>query len=353
MKSSTGKNRIRRIRAGVLASALLLSCLAGGFEAEAAAAETRLAVTTAAAQTASYLKGTVTEPGCASVGGDWTVFGLARSAAGLPEGYAASYYRRISALIRNTGEELDASKHTENARVVLALTAAEYDPRNVSGRNLLRPLADFEGTVKQGINGTVFALLALDSGDYEMPPAAPGKIQATRQAYVDRILSSRLPDGGWNLRGQGSADIDTTAMALQALARYEDREEVRAAAEGAFACLKMLTPASCESTAQMIIAYTEWGRDPGETLLKELLSCRNADGSFRHLKEDSEGSLMSTEQAFCALTTAQRYYSGSSGLYRCAGDAGTAGQVKTAAHAQTARLRKTAAQTAGEERKLG
>ena len=44
---------------------------------------------------------------------------------------------------------------------MLALTAIGKDPASVAGFNLLKPLADFEQVTKQGINGTIFALLAL------------------------------------------------------------------------------------------------------------------------------------------------------------------------------------------------
>ena len=77
-------------------------------------------------------------------------------------------------------------------------------------------------TVYQGVNGAIFALLALDAGQYEVPVNTDAKTQATRELYVQKILDSQLSDGGWNIAGT-AADADLTAMALQALAGIRRR----------------------------------------------------------------------------------------------------------------------------------
>ncbi|MEE1048172.1 MAG: hypothetical protein U0M60_12215, partial [Clostridia bacterium] len=41
---------------------------------------------------AEYLQSTVKKPQVGSVGGDWTVLGLARSNAGVPDEYYSDYY---------------------------------------------------------------------------------------------------------------------------------------------------------------------------------------------------------------------------------------------------------------------
>ena len=60
-----------------------------------------------------------------------------------------------------------------------------------------------------------------------MPRNPQAKTQATRQLYVDRILSKQLSDGSWSLSGEGPGDVDVTAMALQALSRYTDQAAVK------------------------------------------------------------------------------------------------------------------------------
>ena len=121
---------------------------------------------------AAYLLKSIPEPGVASIGGEWAVIGLARSAETLPKGYTDSYYKKLEAQLQETKGILHSRKYTEYARTALAVTAIGKDPRQVAGYNLLKPLADFDQTTWQGINGPVFALLALDAGDYPMPICA-------------------------------------------------------------------------------------------------------------------------------------------------------------------------------------
>ena len=150
-------------------------------------------------KTACYLQAQVAEPGAGSIGGDWLIFGLARSGVKVSQKYFDTYYKNVEAAVREKNGILSERKYTEYSRTVLALTAIGKDPASVAGFNLLRPLADFEQVAKQGINGTIFALLALDSGNYEIPENPDAAVQATRQMYVDEILDRQLDDGGWNL----------------------------------------------------------------------------------------------------------------------------------------------------------
>lgn len=126
--------------------------------------------------------------------------------------------------------------------MILALTAIGKTPADVAGFNLLLPLGDFDETVRQGVNGAIFALLALDSGGYEIPGSAGGGNAATRELYVGELLRRRPRDGGWALTG-GTPDTDVTAMALQALAKYRDRQDVADAVQRGLAALSALAGA--------------------------------------------------------------------------------------------------------------
>lgn len=199
---------------------------------------------------------------------------------------------------------------------------------------MLQPLADFEQTVFQGINGPIFALLALDSGNYEIPQNTTDNTQATRDMYVDYIINAQLPEGGWAFAG-GEAEIDVTAMALQALAKYQDRKDVAEAIEKGVEILSArqnengsyqysaTEQVSSESISQVIVALTELGISlddsrfvkNGNTLLDALLQFQQADGGFSHLI-DGETDLLATEQAFYALVAANRMAQGESSLYR-------------------------------------
>ena len=143
---------IKRLSALLLLLAMLVSLAACGKE------ETPIE------KTARYLQAQISEPTCAAVGGDWLVFGLARSGLKAPQKYFDTYYKNVEDYIVSVDGVLSRKKNTEYSRVILALTAIGKNPADVAGFNLLLPLGDFDETVRQGINGTIFALLALDSG---------------------------------------------------------------------------------------------------------------------------------------------------------------------------------------------
>ena len=286
------------------------------------------------AKTGEFLHGSVKEPTFGSVGGEWLILGLARSGMEISDEYYETYFQNLSAYTAQQGGVLHAKKYTEYSRVILAVTAIGKDPTDVGGFNMLQPLADFEQTVFQGINGPIFALLALDSGNYEIPENTADNTQATRDMYVDYIINAQLPEGGWSLMG-GEPEIDLTAMALQALAKYQDRKDVAEAVEKGLAILSerqnenggyqysAAEQVSCESVAQVIVALTELGISlddsrfvkNGKTLLDGILQFQQADGGFSHLV-DGETDLLATEQAFYALVAANRVAQGESSLYR-------------------------------------
>ena len=282
-------------------------------------------------KTAEYLQAQITEPTCAPVGGEWLIFGLARSGIRTPQKYFDTYYGNLEAYVQESGGVLSARKYTEYSRVILALTAIGKDPANVAGYNLLLPLGDFEGTVNQGINGAIFALLALDSGGYEVPENPEAAVQATRQMYVDEILRAEAPEGGWGFSG-GEADADLTAMALQALAKYRGQPEVKEAAERGVTALARMQAAdgsfeswdeaSSESVSQVIVALTELGIGlddtrfvkGGQTLEDVLLRFARESGAFGHTISGG-GDEMATEQALYALAAIARAEAGKTTLY--------------------------------------
>ena len=273
--------------------------------------------------TAEYLLKTVQNPTVAVIGGEWAVLGLARSGKADSE-FFAKYYQNAEDYIKSKNGVLHTKKYTEYSRVILSLTAIGKDATNVAGYDLTEPLEDFDKTVYQGVNGAIFALIALDSGDYECD---------IRQKYVDYILEKQLGDGGWALSGE-SADADVTAMALQALAKYQHIDRVKNATDKALALMSKKQLASggfsthgeetAESAAQMIVALSELGIPlddarfvkNGNTLLDAMLLYRLPSGGFKHLKAQTSADGMATEQCFYALVAAERASNGKSSLYR-------------------------------------
>ena len=310
---------IKRLSALLLLLAMLVSLAACGKE------ETPIE------KTARYLQAQIPEPTCAAVGGDWLVFGLARSGLKAPQKYFDTYYKNVEDYIVSVDGVLSRKKNTEYSRVILALTAIGKNPADAAGFNLLPPLGDFDETVRQGVNGVIFALLALDSGGYEIPEAPEAETQATRELYVGELLRREIPDGGWALTG-GTPDADMTAMALQALAKYRDRQDVEDAVQRGLAALSALQEPNgaylswdeenSESVCQVIVALTELGISldderfvkNGQTLPQVLERFACEDGSYRHSLNDGSDE-MATEQALYALAAIYRAEAGEATLY--------------------------------------
>lgn len=268
-------------------------------------------------------------------GGEWVALGLARSGSisdTLAEQYAQAAYQYVK---KKGSSTISASKSTENSRMILALTSIGKDPSDVAGYDLLEPLADLDYVKSQGINGPIFALIALDSHDYEIPKAVAGKTQTTREALIDAILAAQLSDGGWNVNGNG-ADADMTAMAIQALAPYySSNAKVKSAVDDALKRLSKMQEvnggytswgtANAESVAQVIVALTSLGIDPasdgrfiknGYSTLDALATFYNDKGGFKHSQSDTTSfNGLATEQAYYALASWYRLKAGKTSLY--------------------------------------
>lgn len=296
-------------------------------------ANSNAAVDNAVQDTAQYLLETVQKPEVGSIGGEWTILGLARSSYNVPQSYYDDYYRGVETYAKALNGNLHDKKYTEYSRLIIALTAIGADPSNISGYNLLTPLGDFDKTIWQGINGPIFALIALDSGNYRIPVNPTAKTQANREMYIDEILSNQLQDGGFALSGE-TADPDITGMALQALSKYQSNPKVKVAIDKAINLLSRIQDneggyaswgvRTSESTVQVLMALCELGIDlhdsrfvkNGNTIVDDLLSFYSKDQGFQHTADGSGVTGMSTEQAFYGLVNVQRILSGQSSLYR-------------------------------------
>ena len=319
--------RIKRISAWILTLAILLTLTVPALAASGVQNEVQ--------GSAAYMVSAVKSPEVASIGGEWAIIGLARSGYTVPTNYYEDYYARVEKYVKNCSGVLHERKYTEYSRVILALTAIGRDPSKVAGYNLLMPLGDFEKTIWQGLNGPIWALIALDSGNYEIPKNPAAKTQATRQLYIDEILNSQMKDGGWSLTGTGDSDVDISAMALQALAKYQDQKAVKTATDKALTYLSKAQDSkggyaswgttNVESVAQVVVALCELGVSlddsrfvkSGHTLTENLLSFRQSNGGFYHVLDGSDGNnQMSSEQGFYALVAIDRAANGQNSLYR-------------------------------------
>ena len=275
-------------------------------------------------------------PNVGAIGGEWMVIGLARSGRTVPG--VEDYYQKAVEYVKqsidpDTGR-LHKAKSTDNSRMILALTALGRDVTNVGGYNLLAGLSDLEFVKYQGNNGPIWALLALDSGNYPVPSGGT----TTRQALIDEILSVQTSDGGWAISGD-RADSDMTGMALTALAPYYTKDlKVQEAIDKAIARLSEMQDedggystsydgttkiATSESISQVVTALSALGinadTDPrfvknGNSVIDALLRYYVKGGGFKHVM-DGEIDGMGTEQAYYALTAYYRFLSGKTNLY--------------------------------------
>ena len=280
--------------------------------------------------TGDYLSGKGT-PIVGSIGGEWMTIGLARSGRTVPEGYYDNAVAYVKAKINTTTNRLDRNKSTDNARLILALTAIGKDVTDVGGFDLLAGLDDMKYVKRQGTNGPVWTLIALDSHGYT--PAG----SVTRDALVETILSLQKDSGAWYINSTNTMDdVDMTAMAIQALAPYyKTNEAVKAAVDKALTWLSTMqksdgsfaemagAASSSESTAQVLVALCALGIDPTADARFAKNSFHVLDGlltfytgeAFKHQIADTTVDQMATEQSYYALAAYMRLTGGRSFLY--------------------------------------
>ena len=289
--------------------------------------------------TMAQLAATVTEPVFGTTAGEWTVFSLARgNYYAKDNAYFTDYYDRIVETVNteaasvNMNGALHKNKSTENSRLIVALSAIGKDATSVGDWDLVEAYSanGLSWIKKQGLNGTIWALIALDSNDYATSDTT------IRQQCVDAILAAQHDDGGWALTANltYASDPDVTGMALTALYPYREQPAVAAACEEAFACLSTIQNdngtytsggAQCaESCSWVIVATTTWGINPdtdsrfiknGNSVVDGLLAHYLADSAtFQHII-GAGSNAMATDQSCYALVAYDRFVKGKTALY--------------------------------------
>ena len=299
--------------------------------------------------------------------GDWYPIGLGRL--GIEDnqaGYLAVINDNVQKRYETTAK-LDKAKATEWHRISLAILASGGNPRRMGENGDIDLISD--GTYnrvdakgngllgKQGINGFIWGLIALDSMQYEVPENA----YYSRDDIILNILNRQLADGGWALTGNVS-DPDITAMAIQSLAPYYNSEKeytyenkkiqsdgtqitkkVRNVVDEAVLWLSSVQNANggysswgtenCESVVQVAVALCSLGIDifsdsrfikDGNTIYDAILSYQNADGGFLHSKTydpenptslPDKSNTMASEQTLYGMVAIHRYQNGMRRLY--------------------------------------
>ena len=286
--------------------------------------------------TMAEMANTVTAPAFGTNAGEWTVLSLARGEYYAKDNvYFTDYYNRIVDTVNTTAASvnlngaLHKNKSTDNSRLIVALSSIGKDATAVGDWNLVEAYSTngFNWIKKQGINGAIWALIALDSNDYATTDTT------IRQQCIDFILGKQLEDGGWTLSGTVS-DPDITGMTLQALYNYRNQEAVATACAEAITCLSEMQldnggmpyggSETSESAAQVIVALTTWGINPDtdsrfikndKSVVDALLAHYiEADAMFEH-QAGAGSNAMATDQACYALVAYKRFVNGKTALY--------------------------------------
>ena len=233
------------------------------------------------------------------------------------EAYATGKYAADGAL--------DSARATEWHRIALTALALGGDPTDFGPRHI-NLIAD--GTYAwsqkdtlgfQGLNAWIYALLTLDSRCYAVPEEA----RYTRETILGSILAAQGEDGSFGLN-PGFGSVDITAMALQALAPYQNstvsyqledgrQADVHTAVDKALTWLESQCHSDTDGNscpdAQVVLALCDLGRSPGP-LRDTLERYRTGEGLYRYLPEDETFDLMATEQVLLAQIALERQEAG-------------------------------------------
>ena len=217
---------------------------------------------------------------------------------------------------------LDLYKATEYHRIALTMLALGGDPSRIdNGNETINLIAD--GTwnfcagspSEQGSNGLIYALLVLEAKEEYLTE----NHESFKEELIQELLNYQDSDGGFYLNKSFGADIDMTAMAIQALAPYRENSEIHLSIERAVTWIveRISTATTSEAFSQTILALCALGIDPETderfvqnewTLIDKLNSFRTEDGLYKHELQDDASNIVSTYQSLLALEAVDRLH---------------------------------------------
>lgn len=290
-------------------------------------------------ETESYILRTVTDPTLSQAKGDWAVLGIARALGEDDEAHRTfynTYYKNVVNILAS-GDGVLQGNNTEYSRPSLALSAIGKDLREIGGYDITLNFSDFNTVKSQGINGVIYALLALDTYGYEIPLSESAAVQNTREQMLTYIIEKECNKGtdsagGFALFGT-SPDPDITGMALQALAPYRSRPDVAPVVDRAVNTLSTLQSdtgtftswgsENLEAVAQVVTALSVLGIDcktdarfikNGNTILDAMFANYVEGGGFLRPGKDTVDA-MTTEQCMYAMVAYMRMAGNHNSLY--------------------------------------
>lgn len=246
-----------------------------------------------------------------------------------------AYLSGLDGVAAGYGEENNAS---DMQRTAIAAAAAGGNPAYIGGRDLIADGTYFRDNVaplgREGVNGYSWALIALDTKDYEIPDWA----FKNRNDIIVGILSHQNTDGSFD------GSVYDTASAITALAPYCETSGAYTITQNQTGYTFDISPADAvdnalrylsdeqdregdwgdlNSTAMTVIALGAMDIDAdGDdrfaakkgTAIDGLMSFQKRNGGFAMNNNTADGE--ATSLALCALTSHLRYMENKAPLFR-------------------------------------
>lgn len=261
-----------------------------------------------------------------------------------------AYLAGLENIIISYGEQDNASVMQ---RTALATIAAGGDPCNTAGRDMIADGVYFRNNVspidKEGVNGYIWGLIALDSKGYQLPDWA----LTNRNDLIVGMLSHQNTDGSFD------GSVYSTASAIIALSPYYENTGAYTITQNQTGATLDLSPADAvnlaidylanaqnvygdfgdvQSTAMTILALDAIGLDADTdrrfiaqkgSALDGLMIYRKKDGGFSNNLKKSDGE--ATSLALCALTGYLRTVQGCAPFFSFATEDAVSLSTKTTA----------------------
>lgn len=261
-------------------------------------------------------------------GNEWNILNYVRTNTVTNE-QIDTYCHSLAAELEREGGITYTGGPGDYAKVVMTLYALQCDPTTTAGYDWTAPLRN-ESTVKLNMFGMTYAMIALYAGDTEADCSSYAKAMLD---FIDENTGGFDP--GWGV------DVDGTAMVIQALAPYYNKDDaVKTAVDGALNYLATCYDAdlgtihnfdfvtqdptpNANTTAQGILALVSLGIDPtrderfsgnGKDLIKGLQNfyCGNGQYGWTDASVADPGA---TVQAFQAMIAYDRMLNGQTQYY--------------------------------------
>ncbi len=248
---------------------------------------------------------------CEKVGSmsEWYVLALCQSG----KYDFSKYAQSLNAYLENN----EINSASTRLKMILSLVASGSESEYIV-KNLDTSIG------KQGIMSLIFGLHVLNNG-------ITSETHSTN-SLSEEILSLQLEDGSWATNNK-NGDVDTTAMAIQALSSYYEDEKVKTAIDKALDFLSskqkenggfvMYGVNNPESASQVLIALSSLGIDcksderfikNGNSIIDAISVFQLDDGSFAHT-EGGNSNGNATAQVLCAMVAYTRMSDGKTPFY--------------------------------------